>query len=95
MAAYVISEVEVTDPTKFQQYIDVVPATVAAYGGKYIVRAGASETLESNRKLGQFVIIEFESVARAKEWWMSKEYTAAKEVRQASANTNIIIVEGV
>jgi uncharacterized protein (DUF1330 family) len=94
MAAYVIAEVTVTDPQGFEDYRQMVPATVAQYGGKFVVRGGALEKLEGQWEPKRLVIIEFESAERAKQWWASEEYREAKALRQRTAQTNLLVVEG-
>ena len=94
MAAYVIAEIDVTDPVGYEEYRKLGPPTIAAYGGKFVVRGGRVEVLEGDWVPKRLVVLEFESLERAKEWWASKEYSAAKQVRQKTAVTNMIIVEG-
>jgi uncharacterized protein (DUF1330 family) len=94
MAAYVIAEVTITDPQGFEAYRQMVPATIAKYGGKFLVRGGAMEMLEGNWEPKRLVIIEFESAERAKQWWASEDYREAKELRQRTAQTNLIVIEG-
>jgi uncharacterized protein (DUF1330 family) len=94
MAAYVIAEVTITDPQGFEAYRQMVPATIAKYGGKFLVRGGAMEMLEGNWEPKRLVIIEFESAKRAKQWWASEDYREAKELRQRTAQTNLIVIEG-
>ena len=94
MAAYVIAEVTITDPQGYEAYRQMVPATVAKYGGKFVVRGGPLEKLEGNWEPKRLVIIEFESAERAKEWWASEDYREAKELRQRTAQTNLIVIEG-
>ena len=95
MPAYVIVEVEVTDPAAYDVYRKMVPASLAAYGGSFVVRGGACETLEGSWQPQRIVVLEFASVARAKEWWASGEYQVAKALRQRAANARMIVVEGV
>jgi uncharacterized protein (DUF1330 family) len=95
MAAYVIADLTIMDPQGFEQYRQMVPATIAKYGGKYVVRGGKLETLEGNWEPQRLVILEFESAERAKEWWASEDYHEAKALRQRTAQTNLIIVEGI
>ena len=95
MAAYVIADVTVTDPQGFEEYRQMVPATVAKYGGKFVVRGGQWEKMEGDWEPKRLVILEFDSVERAKQWWASEEYREAKALRQRTAMTNLIIVEGV
>ena len=94
MAAYVLVEVEVTDPTTYEEYKQLTPATLAVYGGKFVVRGGASETLEGDWKPNRVVVLEFPSVEQAKTWWNSPEYSKAKAIRQRAAITRMIVLEG-
>ncbi len=95
MAAYVIVDIEVTDPVRYEDYKELAAPTVAAYGGKYVVRGGATQTLEGDWVPGRVVVLEFPTLERAREWWASQMYQPAKELRQRSANTEMILVEGV
>lgn len=95
MAAYVIVEIDVTDPVGYEEYRRLGPPTVAAYGGKFVVRGGKTEVLEGSWTPKRLVVLEFENVERAREWWISKEYSAAKQVRHRTAITNMIVVDGV
>jgi uncharacterized protein (DUF1330 family) len=94
MAAYVIAEVTITDPQGFEDYRQMVPATVAQYGGKFVVRGGQMEKLEGSWEPKRLVVIEFDSAERAKQWWISEEYREAKALRQRTAQTNLIVIEG-
>ncbi len=95
MAAYVIADVKIEDPVQYEDYRKMVPATIAAYGGRFIARGGQTEVLEGEWRPNRVVIIEFESVERAKEWWASEEYRAARELRQRTSTGSLIVVEGV
>ena len=95
MPAYVIVEVEVIDPAAYDDYKKMVPASLAAYGGRFVVRGGACETLEGSWRPKRMVVLEFPSVESAKQWWVSDEYLAAKALRQRAAKTQLIVVEGV
>jgi uncharacterized protein (DUF1330 family) len=92
--AYVIAQLTITDPQGFEQYRNMVPATIAKYGGKYVVRGGTMEKLEGDWEPQRLVILEFESAERAKQWWASEDYREAKQLRQRTAQTSLIIVEG-
>jgi uncharacterized protein (DUF1330 family) len=95
MPAYVVVEVEVLDAERYETYKMMVPPSLAAYGGRFVVRGGAAETLEGDWRPRRLVIVEFPSVERAKEWWDSPEYAEARALRQATARTQMIVVEGV
>ena len=95
MAAYVIAEVDVRDKERYEDYKRMVPPTLEQYGGRLIVRGGATETLEGDWSPGRVVIVEFPSAEQARAWWGSDEYAPAKELRQATADSKLILVEGV
>jgi uncharacterized protein (DUF1330 family) len=94
MPAYFVAEVEVLDPTAFQEYVKGAPATVAAYGGKYIARGGAIEIFEGSWEPKRLTIVQFESVARVKEWFNSPEYAPFKEIRKKTTRANLLVTEG-
>ena len=94
MAGYIIAEVEVTDPAGFEEYRRHVPDTLAAYGGRFLVRGGSMETLEGDWDPKRVVVLEFDSVDRAREWWSSSEYAEPKALRQAATKSRLILVEG-
>ena len=73
MSAYIIVQVEVTETAGYDDYKKMVPLSLAAYGGKFVVRGGACETLEGSWQPERVVVLEFPTVARAKEWWASDE----------------------
>ena len=95
MAAYLVVDLTITDPEGFARYRDMVPPTIGAYGGRYIVRGGAITPLEGDWTPRRITILEFPSVEQAKAWWDSPEYAEAKALRQQTATTNLIAVEGV
>jgi uncharacterized protein (DUF1330 family) len=95
MSAYIIVEVEVLDSDRYDKYKTMVPASLAEYGGRFLVRGGKVETLEGDWSPKRFVMVEFPSVDKAKAWWDSEGYAEAKALRQATAKTEMIVVEGV
>ena len=96
MPAYVIADVRtVTDPTTMEEYRKQVPATVARYGGRFLVRGGAHETLEGDWKPNRLVILEFPTMDQARRWYDSEEYRKPKALRIKSGRTNLLVVEGV
>jgi len=95
MSAYIIVDVEVTDPQRYAEYIQAVPPTIAKYGGKFLVRGGRAETLEGAWDPKRIVVLQFESFKRAMEWWASEEYEAPKALRQSASVADMIVVEGI
>jgi uncharacterized protein (DUF1330 family) len=94
MKGYVIVNVEVTDPKLYPDYIKIAPESIAIYGGRYLVRGGRAEKLEGSWEPHRFVILEFETYEQARRWWESEEYREPKALRQRTARTNMILVEG-
>jgi len=94
MSAYVVVDIEVTDPEGYKEYVKVAPQTVELYGGKYIARGGHNETLEGKWQAKRLVILEFPSVEQAKKWLDSPEYAPARKLRHQYARTNMVVVEG-
>ena len=94
MSAYIVVQVEVQDQATYDQYRKLVKPTLDAYGGRIVVRGGNAETLEGTWKPARLVILEFDTVEQAKRWWDSAEYAPAKALRQKSAKTEMIVVEG-
>ena len=95
MAGYVIADVEVKDPNGYEEYRRQVAPTLARYGGRFLVRGGVAERLEGDWEPRRLIVLEFDSLARAREWWSSKEYHGPKALRQRLAITNLVVVEGV
>ena len=95
MPAYIVVDIQIHDPASFDRYRELVPATIEAFGGKYIARGGAVEVLEGEWKPQRITIVEFESVEQAKKWLDSTEYAYAKGIRHRAAHTNMIVVDGV
>ena len=95
MPAYVIVDIEITDPAGYEEYKKLAPAAIKLYGGKYLARGGPNETLEGNWVANRLVILEFENTARAKSWLNSPEYAPARSLRHKYACSKMVVVEGV
>ncbi|NIM51730.1 MAG: DUF1330 domain-containing protein [Gemmatimonadales bacterium] len=95
MSAYVIVDVDVQDPVRYEDYRRIAAPTVMAHGGRYIVRGGAVERLEGEWEPGRIVVLEFPTVEQARAWWSSDDYAPGKTLRQETATTQMILVEGV
>ena len=94
MAAYIIADVTVTDPAAMEEYRKRVPATLARYGGRFVVRGGAHQSVEGDWKPTRLVVLEFPSMEQAKRWYDSEEYREPKALRLKASKANLIIVEG-
>lgn len=95
MAAYVLAEVEITNPEGYKEYTAHVPATITQYGGRFLTRGGFTETLEGDWPKVRRVIIEFPSMEAARKWWDSPEYEKPKLMRRANSNGRLLLLEGV
>jgi uncharacterized protein (DUF1330 family) len=94
MPAYVVVEIDIQDAQTYERYKQLAPPSIALYGGRYLVRGGATQVLEGTWNPARFVILEFPTAQQARAWWDSPEYSAAKALRQASTRTQMILVEG-
>ena len=93
MAAYVVNEIWVTDLEKFQTYAVQVPPTLAPFGGRYIVRSGASEVIEGDPP-ARVVILEFPDRAAALAWRSSPAYQAILPIRDATSTSRVYVIDG-
>jgi len=92
--AYVIAELDVTDPTTFQKYAEQVPGTLAPFNGHFLVRGGKIRAVEGDAPK-RLVVIAFDSAEKARGWEDSPAYEAIKPIRHSSAKSRVVIVEGV
>jgi uncharacterized protein (DUF1330 family) len=95
MAAYVILDVEVTDPALYEEYKKLSGEALRPFGGRFVVRGGPVETLEEGDWTPhRIVVLEFESAGRAREWWSSEIYRDPKALRRRASKGTLILVEG-
>jgi uncharacterized protein (DUF1330 family) len=94
MPAYVIVDIEITNPAGYEEYKRIAPAAVKLFGGKYLARGGPNETLEGDWKANRLIILEFETTAKAKAWLNSPEYAPARNLRHKYALSKMVVVEG-
>jgi len=95
VSAYLIVEVEVQDPETYASYRAQVAPTLEPYGGRFLVRGGEARTLEGDWQPARLVVLEFDSRERALAWWSSPEYAGPKVLRQRSARTRMVCVDGI
>ena len=95
MSAYVIADIEVTDPAAYEEYRKQVLAVVTKYGGKFVVRGGKIDPREGGWKPSRIVLLEFPSLAQAQKWYGSPEYAPLIALRQKASKGKLILVEGV
>lgn len=95
MAAYLLAEIEVTDPEGFEAYRRDVPSLIARYGGRYLARGGEAEALEGDRAVRRTVLLEFPDMPALRAFYGSPEYRPLLNLRQRSARSEVLIFEGV
>jgi len=95
MAAYVVVQIEIDDAELMARYREAAAPVVAQYGGRYIVRGGASQVLEGDWQPERLVVLEFATAEQARRWWDSDEYAAPKAMRQRAGRTQMLLIEGV
>ncbi len=94
MPAYVIAEVQVIDAAAYEPYRPLAGASIARFGGRFVVRGGAAELLEGSPAPERIVVIEFPDADTARRWYNSQEYQSALKIRQAASHGRLILVEG-
>ena len=94
MPAYIIAQVNVKDPQKYQEYAKLAGPANAKYGGRFLVRGGAKHALEGDIPFQRIVVTEFADVEAARKFYHSVEYQAARKHRLGVADFNMVIVEG-
>jgi len=96
MSVYLIVEAkEITDPRKYQEYIQKVPVTIQKFGGRYLVRGGQATPVSGNWHPSRLIIVEFGSMDRFQAWWHSSEYRAVAPLREQSGTVDAVVVEGI
>lgn len=95
MSGVLIAYINVTDPEKYKNYAALTPDAIAHHGGEFVVRGGDLTTVEGAEENRRIVVVKFDSVEKAKEFWQSPEYARAKAEREGAAEFNAVIVEGV
>lgn len=94
MTAYLIGSLDIIDLAGFAEYARQVPAVIAQYGGRYVVRGGSAEMVEGDGPLHRQVVLEFPDMAGLKIWYASPEYAPLLALRQRTARAKVIFVEG-
>lgn len=95
MTAYVIVDINVTDPVRYEEYKKLAAPTVELYGGKYIARGGRTEPLEGEWSPSRLVILQFDTLEQAKQWHDSLEYSGPRKIRHETAISNMVLIEGI
>ena len=95
MPAYLITEIEVTDPQGYEAYRAKVGESLQQFGAKFLVRGGEIDVFEGDWKPKRVVMCVFDSIAKAREWYESDSYRELRRLRQNTATMNMVAVEGV
>jgi len=95
MAAYVLVNIEITDPDGFKQYQARFPALMAQFGGKYIVRGGAVEQIEGGWVPHRMILMEFPSLDHVHRLLASADYREVQALRARSTHSELLVMEGV
>jgi uncharacterized protein (DUF1330 family) len=95
MAAYLVVDIEVTNPARFEGYKKLAPPAIAKYGGRYLIRGGAYEAIEGDWKPQRLTVVEFDSMEKAKAFYNSPEYQVAIKARKGAANMKMLLVQGI
>ena len=92
--AYVLVQVDVTNPQQYGEYAKLTPGIIEKFGGRFLARGGRTVTLEGKPASSRVVVLEFPSFERAQAFYNSDEYQAAKKVRSNAATAQFVLVEG-
>lgn len=95
MTAYVVVDIQITDPVGYKEDKKLASSTVEYYGWKYIARGGKTEILRGDRSPGRLVFLEFENSAQAKNWLNSAEYSQPRQLRHNTATSHMVVIDGV
>ena len=95
MPAYLIANVEIKDSVRIKEYLASTPEILKKYSGRFLVRGGEIWIAEGNWNPKRLVVVEFDSFEKAKEFWNSDDYKPLKELRQSSADTDMLLVDGI
>ena len=93
MPAYLIADVQVTDPVQYEDYRKWASAAAKEHGGEYIVRGGKTERFEG-REPNRIAVIRFPSMDAARAFYHCDTYGKARAAREHAAVMNMFIVEG-
>ena len=95
MAAYVIVETDITNAEQYEQYKAATPAAISAGGGRFLARGGELAVLEGDWQPARLVVLEFEDLAAARDWYESAVYQQAKKLRDGAARLRMVAIQGV
>lgn len=94
MSAYVITDVEITDPDLYRQFAERVTSTVEAHGGRFVARSSEIESVIGDWTPKRLAVLLFDNLQQVHAWLDSPEYTALTDIRSRSSNINMVVLEG-
>ncbi len=94
MLGYAIFNINITNPENYKEYIEKVVKVTEKFGGKYIVRGGATTKIEGTFPHPRTVVIQFPSYQKALDWYNSDEYKPIREIRFKNAKSIGMIIKG-
>ncbi len=94
MSAYVIYDVDIRDPKRYQDFMVKVKPAIEAAGGRYLARGGEHKVIEGDWEPRRLVLFEFPSMAQAEEFYNSDLYQGYKSIRDECSSGNVVIVQG-
>ena len=94
MPAYIIADIQVTDAAAYEPYRPLAAASIARFGGRFVVRGGKIDLLEGQPEPERIVVIEFPDADTARRWYRSGEYQNALKIRQSASRGRVFLVEG-
>ena len=95
MPAYLVANIEITDPIGFEAYREGVPAVIARFGGRYLVRGNPLTIVEGKPFFTRLTVVEFASMEALRTFYDSPEYAPLLAIRTASSTSNVVFVPGV
>jgi uncharacterized protein (DUF1330 family) len=94
MAGYLIANIEVKDPAKFEEYRQKVVPVIEKFGGRYLIRGGDVRHLEGNLPLQRLVVLEFPTLEAVQRFYNSAEYEPILKLRLASTRSDVVLAQG-
>ena len=91
---YLIGQMTITDPKKYQKYASEIESIIKNFGGRYLIRYGDQIIAEGKPQGNRDVVVEFDSIEKAKEFYESEEYTKIINIRKENSIGYILMVEG-
>ena len=91
---YIIGQITITDPKKYQRYASETENIIKKFGGRYVIRSGNQFVAEGKPQGNRDVVVEFDTLEKAKEFYESEEYAKIIDIRKQNSTGYILLVEG-